>query len=74
MFAYECTPGAPVHMCIGMGGRDNNPYWLPIPNWSMHRDSRYGWVMLHFVNSTALHVQFNVNEAGGVVDEAWITK
>lgn len=74
LIGYECVPGAPVHVCIGMGGRDINLSWLPKPNWTVYRQNKYGWTRIHVVNDTALHMQYIINETEEIADDFWILK
>jgi hypothetical protein len=76
MINYECVHNgkAPVHACIGMGGRDINPSWLVQPVWSKFRINKYGWTRIHVINEASLNMQFILNENGTVIDDFWITK
>lgn len=80
VFDFQCdkTGKSPVHVVLGMAGRDYNPAWLTQPNWSIFRDNKYGWTRIHVVNNTALHMQYVVNEnkegSRIVEDDFWILK
>jgi hypothetical protein len=71
---YRCVQNvkAPVHVCIGVGGRDINPTFLEKPNWTVYRENEYGWTRIHIVNRTALHMQYTISATGQIADDFWV--
>jgi hypothetical protein len=74
VYKNECTPGAPVHVVIGMAGADlDTEAWNPVP-WSVYHDQVFGYSMMTVHNSTHLHFEYFHNQDNAKADEFWLTK
>jgi len=76
MYNYSVVSDGLVTLVVGNGGNGEGLYpdWRqPQPDWSIHRESKYGFGSLTVFNSSTLHWQM-IRDDGSVADDWWFTR
>jgi predicted phosphohydrolase len=65
-------PISTIHILAGTAGATADPWIMPKPNWSLHRESTYGYTKIHTTYKT-MHVEY-LRLDGTIGDEFWVSK
>jgi hypothetical protein len=71
--AGVCTPGAPVHVCIGNAGQGLTPVQTAVPDWVRFQKSAFGFSTL-VANATNMSIKLFADDGGAEWEEVTFSK
>ncbi|KAF5730949.1 nucleotide pyrophosphatase/phosphodiesterase-like isoform X1 [Tripterygium wilfordii] len=71
---YSGTVNGTIHVVAGGGGSNLNTYSTVVPNWSLSRDSDYGFTKLTAFNHSSLLFEYKKSSDGKVYDSFTISR